>query len=283
MHDHSDEAPPQRHEWSRLHHDADLRLDALHAAFTTHAFARHWHDYYVIGFVEAGVQTFACNRNTYFTPRGGLILLNPGEAHTGEPAAGASGFRYRALYPTLAHITPLMAELGRPDCLPSFPTARVDDPQLAAQVWQVHQQFGSGDPPIVRETLWMQLLATLIRRYGAAQLEMPRIGAEPYAVKRARAYLEAHLAEPVSLARLSDAVGLSPFHLVRVFRRSLGVPPHAFLESLRVRQAQQLIDNGATLADTAYAVGYSSQSHFTTRFRRIIGVTPGQYRAARLS
>lgn len=273
--------PLQRHEWSRLHHDADLRLNALHAVFTTHAFARHWHDYYVIGLVEAGAQTFACNRNTYLTPRGGLILLNPGEAHTGEPAAGAAGFSYRALYPTLAHIAPLMAELGRPDELPSFPTARVDDRHLAAQVWQLHHCLDGSTPPIARETLWLHMLAGLISRYGAAQLRFPRVGAEPQAVKRACAYLEAHTAEPISLAHLAAEVGLSPFHFVRVFRRSLGVPPHAYLESLRIRQAQQLIDNGDPLAEIAYAVGYSSQSHFTTRFRQIIGVTPGQYRTAR--
>ncbi|NJM07352.1 helix-turn-helix domain-containing protein, partial [Candidatus Gracilibacteria bacterium] len=49
---------------------------------------------------------------------------------------------------------------------------------------------------------------------------------------------------------------------------------------LRIRHAQQLIAAGLPLAEVAYAVGYSSQSHFTTRFRRIIGVTPGRYRAA---
>lgn len=106
-------------EWSRLRHDADLQLDALQAVFTTHAFARHWHDYYVIGLVVAGAQTFACRRATYTTPRGGVILINPGEAHTGE-ATSSTGFAYRALYPTAAHMAPLMAELGRPTNCRSF-------------------------------------------------------------------------------------------------------------------------------------------------------------------
>lgn len=270
---------PQR-EWSQLHHDPALRLDALHAVFTTHAFARHWHDYYVVGLVEDGAQTFWCRRDTYLTPRGGLILLNPGEAHTGEAAAAAGGFTYRALYPTAAHLAPLMAELGRPGELPGFPAVRVDDAELAAQLRALHAELGSEAPPIARETRWLSVLAALITRYGAERLALPAAGREPRAVAVAQAYLEAHAAEPVALADLAAAVGLSPFHLVRVFRRAVGVPPHAYLESVRIRRAQQLLAAGLPLAEVAYAVGYSSQSHFTTRFRRVIGVTPGRYRAA---
>lgn len=268
-------------EWSTLRHDPALQLDALHAVFTTHAFARHWHDYYVVGLVEAGTQTFWCRRGNYATPRGGLILLNPGEAHTGEAADGAESFTYRALYPTPSHLAPLMAELGRPDALPSFPSVRVDDPALADAFRQLHRELDADSPPIARETRWLSVLATLITRYGAERLEPPSVGSEPRAVAQAQAYLHAHAAEPVSLATLAAEVSLSPFHLLRVFRRSIGVPPHTYLESVRIRQAQQLIAAGVPLAEVAYAVGYSSQSHFTTRFRRLLGVTPGRYRATR--
>lgn len=268
-------------EWSALHHDPDLGFDALHAVFTTHSFARHWHDYYVVGLVAAGAQTFWCRRATYLTPPGGIILLNPGEAHTGEVATGAGGFTYHALYPTAAHIAPLMAELGRPDELPSFPAARIDDAALAADLWRLHRTRADGALPLARETSWLTVLAALITRYGGERLALPAVGHEPRAVARAKIYLEEHAAEPVALSDVAAHVGLSPFHLVRTFRRAVGVPPHAYLESVRIRRAQQLIAAGAALAEVAYAVGYSSQSHFTTRFRRIIGVTPGRYRSMR--
>lgn len=267
-----------RHEWSQHRRDPALDLEALHAVFTTHAFARHWHDYYVVGLVEEGAQRFWCRRDTHLTPRGGLILLNPGEAHTGEAAAGAAGFTYKALYPTAAHLAPLMDELGRPGELPSFPAVRVDDAELAAAIRRLHDALGGDGPPIARETQWLSVLAALVTRHGQARLALPRAGGEPRAVAQARAFLEANLAEPVTLGELAGAVGLSPFHLVRVFRRAVGVPPHVYLESARIRRAQQLIAAGAPLAEVAYAVGYSSQSHFTTRFRRVIGVTPGRYR-----
>jgi AraC-like DNA-binding protein len=266
-------------QWSALRHDPELRLDSLQARFTRHAFARHWHDYYVIGLVEEGAQTFWCRRATHATPRGGLILINPGEAHTGEAADGR-GFSYRALYPTAGHLAPLMAELGRPGELPSFPSLRVDDPGLAAELRWLHGAVEAGYTTMARETVWMRLLTALIARHGAERLALPRAGSEPRAVARARELIEERYAEQITLADLGAAAALSPFHLARAFRRAYGVPPHTYLESVRIREAQRLLATGAAIADAGYAVGFSSQSHFTTRFRRVLGVTPGQYRAA---
>ena len=267
-----------RAEWSTLRHDAELRLDALQASFKTYAFARHWHDYYVIGLVEAGAQSFWCRNATYTTPPGGLITLNPGDPHTGQ-AAVAAGFAYRALYPTRDHMTRAMGEFGRPNQLPRFPAFRIDDPELAEAVRALQHAIGSGLPPIERESRWLALLTTLIRRHGADHLSLPVAGAEPRAVASVRAYIEAHYAERVTLAALAAEVGLSPFHLVRVFQRATGMPPHVYLESVRIRQAQRLLAGAQPLVDVAYATGFSSQSHFTSRFRQIIGVTPGVFRS----
>jgi AraC-like DNA-binding protein len=55
------------------------------------------------------------------------------------------------------------------------------------------------------------------------------------------------------------------------------MPPYAYLESVRIRHTQRLIKAGTTLAEVAAEVGFSSQSHMTRQFKKIIGVTPGQY------
>jgi AraC-like DNA-binding protein len=272
----------QTDEWSTLRHDADLQLDVFQANFKTYAFARHWHDYYVIGLVEAGAQSFWCRNATYTTPPGGLIVLNPGDPHTGQ-AAVASGFAYRALYPTLNHMARAMAEFGKPAQLPRFPSLRIDDPALAKAVRGLQIAIGGAHSAIERESRWLSLLTTLIQRYGTERLSLPAVGGEPRAVAGARAYMEAHYAERVTLAMLAAEVGLSPFHLVRVFQRAAGMPPHVYLESVRIRHAQRLLAAGRPLADVAYATGFSSQSHFTSRFRQSIGVTPGAFRALRYS
>jgi AraC-like DNA-binding protein len=149
-------------------------------------------------------------------------------------------------------------------------------------VREFHATLDPATPAIERQTYWLTLLTTLVLHYAADPLRLPAAGNEPRAVALVRAFLEAHYAERITLPILAAQAGLSPFHLVRVFRRATGVPPHAYLESVRIQQAQRLLMQGMAPAQVAYDIGFSSQSHFTSRFQRIIGITPGRYRSARL-
>jgi AraC-like DNA-binding protein len=103
------------------------------------------------------------------------------------------------------------------------------------------------------------------------------LGREKHAIRQARQYIEGHFAENVSLQALAQHVSLSPYYLLRAFRAEVGMPPYAYLESVRIRHTQRLIKAGLPLAEVAAEVGFSSQSHMTRQFKKIIGVTPGQY------
>ena len=96
----------------------------------------------------------------------------------------------------------------------------------------------------------------------------------------ARDYLEAHYAERVHLSLLAGVCGVSPFHLIRIFRRAVGVPPHAYLKQLRVARAMAMLQDGAPVARIAYACGFSDQSHLTRAFKSTYGFPPGAYQRA---
>jgi AraC-like DNA-binding protein len=89
--------------------------------------------------------------------------------------------------------------------------------------------------------------------------------------------MEDCFAEGLTLNQLAQHVGLSPYYFLRVFRAEVGMPPYAYLESVRIRHAQHMIKTGKSLAEVALEVGFSSQSHMTRLFKKIIGTTPGQY------
>jgi AraC-like DNA-binding protein len=69
----------------------------------------------------------------------------------------------------------------------------------------------------------------------------------------------------------------SSFHLARAFEKDVGLPPHVYLDMVRTQRARSLLDAGNPIADVAVAVGYADQSHLTHRFKRLLGITPGQY------
>lgn len=267
----------KRNEWSQFWHHAQLDVALFQAFYAAHAYPRHSHDYYVVALVDRGVQSFMCAGAKYVTPAGGLIFLNPGEAHTGEPVDEA-GFQYRALYPTVAHMQMALREVnGSADAMLQFATPRADSVRLARLVDRLHRTLVDNDDQLESESLFLLTLVELIQQAGNCKAAHRKVGHEDKAIAQARAYIHENYAHGVALADLAQHVHLSPYHLLRTFRNSVGMPPHSYLESVRIRHAQRLLAAGGSLAQVAQDVGFSSQGHFTNRFKQIIGVTPGAY------
>jgi AraC-like DNA-binding protein len=98
-------------------------------------------------------------------------------------------------------------------------------------------------------------------------------------LKRVLDYIDANLAEPITLADLAAAAALSPMHFAAQFRMSTGVRPHEYLLRRRIERARELLlQPGLSIVDVAFSVGFQTQSHFTTVFKRFVGDTPHQWR-----
>lgn len=260
----------------RLPHLGDVEL--LHARHQTHTFPRHTHERYAIGVIEEGALGYFYRGENVVAATGQINLCIPGEVHTGHPAS-AAGWSYRMFYLDPAILQRVASEMGeRPFGVPFFQPGRLHDPQLARQLRQVHIQLQAGDGPLQQESLLLDLLACLIARHADDPPATYQITAEPQAVALVKAYLHAHFAEDISLEQLSRLTHLSRFHLLRLFREAQGVPPHAYLRQIRVRQAKARLLGGDSIADAARACGFTDQSHLTRWMKRLWGITPGQYR-----
>ena len=98
-------------------------------------------------------------------------------------------------------------------------------------------------------------------------------------LRRVTEYVEANLAEPVSLADLALAAGLTRMHFAAQFRAATGLPPHEYLLRRRIERAQEmLIADEESLVEIALAVGFQTQSHFTSVFKRFVGQPPRAWR-----
>jgi len=127
-------------------------------------------------------------------------------------------------------------------------------------------------------------LIELARRSPQSLSSTRRTGLPQWKLKRAIDYIEAHLARPISLADVASAAGLTRMHFAAQFRAATGVRPHDYLMKRRIEHAQELlIGESIALIDVAQRVGFQSQSHFTTVFRRFAGTTPKCWRDERLS
>ncbi len=97
------------------------------------------------------------------------------------------------------------------------------------------------------------------------------------AVMAARDYLRRRVHEAITLEELARISRMSRFHLVRAFAAHIGLPPHAYQTRVRLERAMALLRAGIRPGEVANLTGFADQSHLTRHFRRIVGVTPGEY------
>jgi AraC family transcriptional regulator len=142
-------------------------------------------------------------------------------------------------------------------------------------------ESGGSDHRLYLEALGVVLAHELIRiNTGAHSAEaQPNGGLAAWQRRKAVAYIEEHLAEPISLEALARLVDLSACYFCRAFRQSLGMPPQRYQLSQRIERAKTLLaKRAASVTDVSLTVGYNDTSAFCTAFRRVTGLTPSTYR-----
>jgi AraC family transcriptional regulator len=156
-----------------------------------------------------------------------------------------------------------------------------------AELWTLGQRLAArilspipGSRPY-SEALNMQLAIHLLWNYSslprqdeerAERLTDPRL-------RRVIHYIRSSLGNEISLGALAELAGLSPNYFLSAFRRATGKTPHRYLTEQRVAKACELLHNPhCSIVDVSLAVGFSSQSHLTTVFRRFLKTTPAAYR-----
>jgi AraC family transcriptional regulator len=164
------------------------------------------------------------------------------------------------------------------------PLDGLDLPHFAAAMGAVDAELTAGGAGgrLAAESLANLLAVHLIRHVLAPrQSTRRRYGTLPRAKLRAVvAYVEEHLDAGPSLEQMAAVARLSPHYFVRQFKRATGLPPHQYVIARRVERAKQLLQTGGdfSLAEVAARVGFSDQSQFCQHFKRLVGVTPGQFR-----
>ena len=132
---------------------------------------------------------------------------------------------------------------------------------------------------LTAEHIGTAFACSVIRLLGAAPVVVGPV-LSPERLRRVRDYIDDALDQPsLTVGELAGVAELSPFHFSRAFKAATGTAPHQYVLRRRVGHAEALLADGReTLADIAYASGFSSQAHLSHAFKRVVGVTPGEYR-----
>lgn len=212
----------------------------------------------------------------------------PGMLHVTEPGASAhcvvrGPYDVLHLHVPNAFIAALARDVGRPEAAPlSTEAALTQDPiaERLARALLAAEDIGGSFGQLYADFVSTAIVARLL---GSSRGPEPRRGKVAelarWRLKRVVDYVEASLADPVSLGDLAAAAGLTRMHFAAQFRAATGLPPHEYLLRRRIERAQEvLIKNDTALVEVALSVGFQTQSHFTTVFKRFVGQSPRAWR-----
>lgn len=239
-----------------------INVQILHRQIPTHS-----HAGFVIGVVLGGVKKLVHRGTAYDVPAGALTLLNPEELHSGG-AAGNDGVFYQTLHVPEAD----MLELAPKGF--SFPTPILHNASIARRF---ADQLAILDATR-NSTQWDERLAEILFQFSSLFSSRP---AQSYRRDDPRIlticdFIEENLQGALDLDSLSSLIDLSKFHFIRLFRETIGVTPHVYIQARRTARAIQLLKTMPP-AQVVDLCGFVDQSHLTRWIKACYATTPSAY------
>lgn len=271
-----------------------VEVEVLRTFYRTQRFSRHFHDTFTIGLGLQGAGSIWYRGRNHSRGAREIVIIPPGELHTGGVSPRARCVSYMALYlPPEVFAACADVEGFRSIEATDYGAPVISDVGVAGALGQLHEvlwpahhareKFRSPPPDLaaVEDAIHLIVAGLLHRASGAASPSRNSSAAPgPGGLAgRIRQVVEDCYPDPVrtSLRAIAACVGVSPFHVVRTFTRATGLSPHQYLIQRRVTAARQLLAGGQPPSLVAAAVGFADQSHLTMHFKRITGITPSHY------
>ena len=256
-------------------YDDELRIEAYRFEGIVQPFPNHFHEYYVIGFIEDGQRILSCRNQEYALKKGNILLFNPGDNHACVQSDDGT-LDYRGFNITKEVMLDLAEEVTGKRELPGFSKTVIFDEEVTCYLHPLHELVMIGSCEFGKEENLLLLISLLIQRYGQPfESCIPECREE---IEKACDFMEQHFADRIYLDQICRYAGLSKSTLLRAFTKSKGVTPYSYLENIRIGKAKKLLEQGVPPIEAAMQTCFSDQSHFTNYFNRFIGLAPGLYR-----
>lgn len=250
----------------------------MRADFTTQQYAPHTHEGFVIAITESGGSIIKSRGVTAEARTSKLLVFNPAEAHSGS-MGGSERWQYRSLYLAQSAITAVTDGLGIEDA-PYFMRNVFDDSDLIAHFLKLHVLLEQGKDAFRERELLFATFGRLYERHGCGGGRIEPAPHDGALLRVVTDLINDRYAEALSLEDLSSVVALTPFQLIGLFNRCLGLTPHLYLTQVRLMNARRYLMRGLPIAEVAALSGFYDQSALSRNFKRCYGITPLQFAVA---
>ncbi len=242
------------------------------------AYHPHFHEEYSVGWIHSGHTNAWCDGKLWEVEQGRMITFPPEMLHACHPQQGLA-WSYDMLFIDPAWLQGLEQRELQQIHIPYLLSER-KNAACTLQMEQTMQALIHGREPLETETALVSLVQLLTGAEDGDQEHQFTLQTDRKYVGIVQEYLQEHFLRPILLEELEQITSISRFHLIRLFKQWQHLPPHAYQNLLRINYAKNELHRQRPIVEVAAEAGFYDQSHFTRMFRRVVGVTPRQYRVS---
>ena len=254
-------------------YDKLLQIEAYSLKGIAQPFPVHFHEYYVVGFIESGGRRLLCNGREYSASSGDILLFNPNNRHACTQE-GNSFLDYRAMNISTEVMEHIAEEISGTKALPKFDKCVINEREIFCSLKKLFGMIFEGGDDFEKEELLFLAFSQLLNGHSGDFQKEYECSLE---IEDICTYMGEHFSEKISIGDLCELTALSKAALIRSFTKEKGISPYRYLENIRLGAAKKLLEKGVSPVETAIETGFTDQSHFTNFFKDYIGLTPKQY------
>jgi AraC-like DNA-binding protein len=234
------------------------------------AFVKHFHDTYTIGITHSGMfKSINLNQSSYCY-KSSTRIINPGDVHCGD----SNDWKYTNFYPTVELVANIHEQIYGVKKIPLFTNHLIEDERLYSLLREFFIHYYNDREKIQIEIALIDVLSYLVLHYSNEVKPYETLFNDNKIIQSSIEFINDTLGEQNTLENLSQNVGLSKYHFIRIFKERVGLTPHQYIVTKRVQRAKELIASGSKLSNVAIEVGFNDQSHFIRNFKKIYGYLP---------
>ena len=261
-----------RYSESRLEDVYDLRVQSHFLRGV--GFGTHLHGEFVLDFTTSGFAKMYAGGREFLLQPNTVSILGPNVPHSTE-VLSKEGWSFTSIYIDRGTLSSLMGEsIYLPESI--VYSAKLIESSIACRVCELLS--GPQEKPLspeAKQKLFSGLLDLLVDEFFVKD---DGVCAQQKNIAATLGILNARYSENLDIKEIAGEIGLTPNHLTTAFKRYVGVPPHKYLVAKRLSEAASLLRSTIPISEIAHSCGFYDQSHFTEHFRRVMLITPMQYR-----
>jgi AraC-like DNA-binding protein len=264
-------------------HQGVLVESYAYSVGTVEPLARHLHPTWQLAWSPDATGEHWVRGSTRVAPPRAISVIPPGEVHAPSQQTWVEApSSFMMAYLDEDYMDQVMSDGREPGRgTPTLQSIVIASDSILSRLFaRAHRLSFDGDP-LARDTVWRAVVTRMLTRHVHRRLAPVRATREPRAVNAALEFLHAWPYRPTTLAELARVAKVTPARLCRAFSRQIGLPPHAYHVRMRIERAKMLLLRGHPVSDVAAVTGFADQSHLGRHFKRIVGMAPAAYQAAR--